>query len=170
MGRQAIGRRRSASIRLSHWQLPSSRSELQPCSGSGLRRLWTALVLGSTALPYRAGLKRVHDALAWLSQIGLFLMLGLLVFPSSLPAVAGVGLGAALFLGFVARPLAVAACLLPLRFPLRQIGYIGWIGLRGAVPIILGAFPVLAGVPGGERVFNIVFFIVVVSRRAHDSA
>ena len=132
--------------------------------GSGLLSVYvTALVLGSAALPYRAGLIRVHDALAWLSQIGLFLMLGLLVFPSRLPAVAGVGLGAALFLGFVARPLAVAACLLPLRFPLRQIGYIGWIGLRGAVPIILGVFPVLAGVPGGERVFNIVFFIVVVS-------
>ncbi len=66
--------------------------------GSGLLSVYvTALVLGSAALPYRAGLKRVHDALAWLSQIGLFLMLGLLVFPSSLPAVAGVGLGAALF-------------------------------------------------------------------------
>jgi potassium/hydrogen antiporter len=132
--------------------------------GSGLLSVYaTALVLGNSALPYRSGLARVHEALAWLSQIALFLMLGLLVFPSQLLPVAGIGLAAALFLAFVARPLAVAICLLPLRLPVREIGYVGWIGLRGAVPIILGAFPVLAQVPGAERVFNIVFFIVVVS-------
>jgi cell volume regulation protein A len=90
-------------------------------------------------------------------------MLGLLVFPSHLPPVAGIGLALALFLAFVARPLAVAFCLFPFRFPAREIGYIGWIGLRGAVPIMLGAFPMLADVDGADRVFNIVFFIVVVS-------
>jgi cell volume regulation protein A len=132
--------------------------------GSGLLSVYvTALVLGNSPLPYQSGLTRVHESLAWLSQIALFLMLGLLVFPSQLVAVAGVGLATALFLAFVARPLAVVLCLLPLRFPVRDMGYIGWIGLRGAVPIILGAFPVLAHVPGAERVFNIVFFIVVVS-------
>jgi len=132
--------------------------------GSGLLSVYvTAMVVGNSALPYRSGLARVHESLAWLSQIALFLMLGLLVFPSHLLPVAGVGLGAALFLAFVARPLAVVFCLLPLRFPAREVGYIAWIGLRGAVPIILGAFPVLAQVPGAERVFNIVFFIVVVS-------
>lgn len=132
--------------------------------GSGLLSVYaTALVLGNSDLPYRSGLTRVHESLAWLSQIALFLMLGLLVFPSHLLPVAGVGLAAALFLAFVARPLAVLLCLLPLRFPTREIGYIGWIGLRGAVPIILGSIPVLAEVPGAERVFNIVFFIVVVS-------
>jgi cell volume regulation protein A len=132
--------------------------------GSGLMSVYfTALVLGNSTLPYKSGLVRVHESLAWLSQIALFLMLGLLVFPSHLLPVAGIGLAVALFLAFVARPLAVLLCLLPLRFPSREIGYIGWIGLRGAVPIILGAFPVLAQVPGAERVFNIVFFIVVVS-------
>ena len=132
--------------------------------GSGLMSVYfTALVLGNSPLPYRSGLFKVHESLAWLSQIALFLMLGLLVFPSHLPPVAGIGLAMALFLAFIARPLAVLVCLLPLRFPAREIGYIGWIGLRGAVPIILGAFPVLAQVPGAERVFNIVFFIVVVS-------
>lgn len=132
--------------------------------GSGLLSVYaTALVLGNSPLPYRSGLARVHQSLAWLSQIALFLMLGLLVFPSQLLEVAGVGLASGLFLAFVARPLAVALCLLPLRLPAREVGYIAWIGLRGAVPIILGAFPVLAGVPGAERVFNIVFFIVVVS-------
>jgi cell volume regulation protein A len=132
--------------------------------GSGLMSVYfTALVLGNSPLPYRSGLIKVHESLAWLSQIALFLMLGLLVFPSQLLPVAGIGLAVALFLAFVARPVAVLLCLLPLRFPAREIGYIGWIGLRGAVPIILGAFPVLAQVPGAERVFNIVFFIVVVS-------
>lgn len=132
--------------------------------GSGLLSVYvTALMLGNSLLPYRSGLTRVHESLAWLSQIALFLMLGLLVFPSQLVPVAGIGLATALFLAFVARPFAVLLCLAPLRFPVREIGYIGWIGLRGAVPIILGAFPVLAQVPGAERVFNIVFFIVVVS-------
>ncbi len=131
---------------------------------SGLLSVYaTALILGNSDLPYRSGLARVHESLAWLSQIALFLMLGLLVFPSQLLPVAGIGLATALFLAFVARPLAVSLCLLPCRFPAREIGYIGWIGLRGAVPIILGALPVLAQVPGSQRVFNIVFFIVVVS-------
>lgn len=132
--------------------------------GSGLMSVYfTALVLGNSPLPYKSGLFKVHESLAWLSQIALFLMLGLLVFPSQLPPVAGIGLAVALFLAFVARPIAVLLCLLPFRFPAREIGYIGWIGLRGAVPIILGALPVLAQVPGAEHVFNIVFFIVVVS-------
>lgn len=132
--------------------------------GSGLLSVYvSALVLGNSPLPYQSGLGRVHQSLAWLSQIALFLMLGLLVFPSQLVPVAGAGLAVALFLAFVARPLAVVLCLLPLRFSVREIGYVAWIGLRGAVPIILGAFPVLAQVPGAERVFNIVFFIVVTS-------
>jgi len=132
--------------------------------GSGLLSVYvTALVMGNATMPYRSGLARVHEALAWLSQIALFLMLGLLVFPSQLLPVAGVGLAAALFLAIVARPLAVVICLWPLRRPWREISYIGWIGLRGAVPIILGAFPVLAQVPGSVQVFNIVFFIVVFS-------
>lgn len=132
--------------------------------GSGLLSVYaTALVLGNSSLPYHSGLARVHESLAWLSQIALFLMLGLLVVPSGLLPVAGVGLAIALFLAFVARPLAVVLCLLPFRFPAREITYVGWIGLRGAVPIILGALPVLAQVPQAEHVFNIVFFIVVVS-------
>jgi cell volume regulation protein A len=138
--------------------------------GSGFLGVYaTALILGNSTLPYQRGLARVHESLAWLSQIALFLMLGLLVFPSQLLPVAGVGLALALFLAFVARPLAVALCLFPLRFPVREIGYVGWIGLRGAVPIILGAFPMLAHVPGAERVFNIVFFIVVVSTVLHGA-
>src|SRR5690606_19714814 len=94
---------------------------------------------------------------------GMFLMLGLLVYPSKLLPVAGIGLGLGLLLAVVARPLAVLPCILPFGYAWREVAYICWVGLRGAVPIILATFPVLAGVPGAERVFNVVFFIVVVS-------
>jgi cell volume regulation protein A len=132
--------------------------------GSGFLAVYLAgLVLGNGPLPYRAGLLRVHDALAWLSQIGMFLILGLLVFPSELPAEASLGLGVALLLAIVIRPLAVALCLAPFRYPREEVVYIGWVGLRGAVPIVLATFPVLAGAPGADRIFNLVFFIVVVN-------
>jgi potassium/hydrogen antiporter len=121
------------------------------------------LILGNGALPYHTGLLRVHDALAWLSQVGMFLILGLLIYPSHLLAVAVVGLAIALLLAFVVRPLVVALCLLPFGYLRREVLYIGWVGLRGAVPIVLATFPVLAGAPGADRLFDLVFFIVVVS-------
>ena len=132
--------------------------------GSGFLAVYvTAVVLGNSELPYASGLRRIHDALAWLSQVTMFLMLGLLVFPSRLLSVAGAGLALALFLAFVARPLAVALCLLPLRYSLRETAYLGWVGLRGAVPIVLATYPVLSGVPGAERLFDTVFFVVAVN-------
>jgi cell volume regulation protein A len=133
--------------------------------GSGFLAVYIAAVLlGNGQLPYRPGLLRVHDALAWLSQIVMFLVLGLLVFPSRLREVAGIGLGLALFLALVARPAVVALCLAPFRaYAPREVAYVGWVGLRGAVPIILATFPVLAGAPGASRVFDVVFFIVVVN-------
>lgn len=132
--------------------------------GSGFLGVYVAAVLlGNGPLPYRPGLLRVHDALAWLSQIEMFLVLGLLVDPSRLAEVAGVGLLLALFLCLVARPLVVALCLIPFRYTSREIAYVGWVGLRGAVPIILAIYPVLAHAPGATRVFDIVFFIVVVN-------
>lgn len=132
--------------------------------GSGFLAVFVAgAVLGNGPIPYRAGLTRVHDAVAWMSQVSMFLMLGLLVFPSQLRDVAVVGLLLGLGLALVARPLIVTLCLLPFRWPLRQVGYVSWIGIRGAVPIILATFPVMADLPGGERVFHIIFFIVVVS-------
>jgi cell volume regulation protein A len=132
--------------------------------GSGFLAVYVVgVLLGNETLRYRTGLLRVHDALAWLSQVAMFLVLGLLVFPGQLIGVAGVGLGLSLFLAFVARPLAVLLCLLPFRFPVGEIVYTGWVGLRGAVPIILATYPVLAGAPGANDLFNIVFFIVVVN-------
>jgi cell volume regulation protein A len=133
-------------------------------AGSGFLAVYLAgLILGNGPLPYRTGLLRVHDALAWLSQVGMFLILGLLVYPTRLLDVAWIGLGIALLLAFLVRPLVVALCLTPFGYPRREVLYIGWVGLRGAVPIVLATFPVLAGAPQAGRLFDLVFFIVVAS-------
>ena len=132
--------------------------------GSGFLAVYvTGIVLGNGPIPYRPGVQRVSEAVAWLSQILMFLTFGLLVFPSRLLAVAGVGVAIALFLAIVARPLAVMLCLAPFRFPLRGQIFVGWAGLRGAVPIVLSIYPVLRGVSGAAQTFNIVFFVVVLS-------
>lgn len=132
--------------------------------GSGFIAVFaTAAVLGNGRIPYQSGLRRIHDAVAWLCQVSMFLMLGFLVFPSRILSVAVPGILLALFLAFVARPIAVATCLLPFRYPAKEVGYIGWVGLRGAVPVILASYPVLSGVAEAARVFDIVFFVVVVN-------
>jgi potassium/hydrogen antiporter len=132
--------------------------------GSGFLAVYVAgLVLGNGPLPFRAGLLRVHDALAWLSQIGMFLILGLLVSPTRLLEVAVIGLALSLVLSIAIRPAVVALLLAPFRYPAREQLFIGWTGLRGAVPIVLATFPVLAGAPGAARIFDLVFFIVVAS-------
>jgi cell volume regulation protein A len=138
--------------------------------GSGFLAVYVAaLVIGNGPIPYANGLRRIHDAIAWLSQIGMFLMLGLLVFPSQLLPKFWVGLAIALFLACVARPIAVALCLAPFRFPKKDVAYVGWVGLRGAVPIILATFPVLRGAPMALDVFNIVFFVVLFNAIAPGS-
>jgi len=132
--------------------------------GSGFLAVYVAgMVLGSGKLPYHTGLVRFHDGMAWLCQVGMFLILGLLVFPSRLGEVAWVGLGLGLFLALVARPLAVVACLAPFRLPPRELLLVSWVGLRGAVPIILATFPLMAGIEAADRLFHLVFFVVVVS-------
>lgn len=132
--------------------------------GSGFLAVFTAgAILGNGSLPYKAGLTRVHDAVAWFAQVAMFLMLGLLSFPSRLLDVAGIGLALALVLAFLARPIAVAACLAPLGWKRSDLIYTGWIGIRGAVPIILATIPIMSGIPGSERVFDVVFFIVALS-------
>jgi cell volume regulation protein A len=132
--------------------------------GSGFVAVYVAaVILGNGHLPYVAGLRRVHDAMAWFSQVAMFLLLGLLVFPSRLASVATPGLALGLFLAFVARPLVVALLLAPFRVPRREVVFVAWVGLRGAVPIMLATFPVVAAVGGARQVFDVVFFIVVVS-------
>jgi cell volume regulation protein A len=131
--------------------------------GSGFLAVYVAgMTLGSGTLPHAVGIRRVHDALGWLSQVLMFLLLGLLVFPSRLWQVAVVGLTLALFLAFLARPLIAMLCLVPFRYRWRDSAYVGWVGLRGAVPIVLATIPVMANVPGARVLFDIVFFIVVV--------
>ena len=132
--------------------------------GSGFLGVYVAAVaLGAGRVPYGTALRRIHDALAWLGQVAMFLVLGMLVYPSQLLDAAWIGTIVGLALAFVARPVMVALCLLPLRFPRNEVLYVGWVGLRGAVPIILATFPVLAGASGAARLFNIVFFIVVLN-------
>lgn len=133
-------------------------------AGSGFLAVYLAgVILGNGEIPYRTGLRHFHDATAWCGQLTMFLVMGLLVFPSRLLEVAWVGLAIALILAFVARPLVVVLCLLPFRFPRREMAFVSWVGLRGAVPIILATFPVLERVPGAERLFDVVFFVVVAS-------
>jgi cell volume regulation protein A len=130
--------------------------------GSGFLAVYVAgIVVGNGPLPYRHGVIRTHDAMAWLSQIVMFLVFGLLVFPSQLPPVAAAGVGLALVLAFVARPVLSLLCLVPFGYSAREAGYIGWVGLRGAVPIVLAIFPVLERAPGALLIFNVVFFVVV---------
>jgi cell volume regulation protein A len=132
--------------------------------GSGFLAVYVAaLMLGNRRLPYRSGILRVHDALAWLSQISMFLVLGLLAVPEILMSFGWRGLVLALALALIARPLMVAACLLPFRYSLHETGFIAWVGLRGAVPILLATYPVLAGVEDAMALFHLVFFVVVVN-------
>ncbi len=132
--------------------------------GSGFLAVYVAsVILGNGPMPYRTGTLHVHNSVAWLAQIGMFLLLGLLVFPSHLLTVAPLGLGLGLFLAFVARPLVVCICLAPFRYPLREIAYVSWVGLRGAVPIVLATYPILAHGAGAQRLFDVVFFVVVVN-------
>ena len=103
------------------------------------------------------------DGYAWLAQAGMFLLLGLLVTPSKMADSLGSGLAIALTLILVARPVAVWLCLLPFRFTARETWFIAWVGLRGAVPIVLALFPLMAGTPQAGLLFNIAFMVVLVS-------
>jgi potassium/hydrogen antiporter len=132
--------------------------------GSGFLAVYVAgLTMSTQSFLHKRSLLRFHDAIAWLMQIVMFLALGLLVFPSDLPAVAGRALLISAALILVARPLAVLLTLTPLRVPFRDSLLVSWVGLRGAVPIILATFPLVEDLPQSEVVFNTVFFITITS-------
>lgn len=132
--------------------------------GNGFLAVYiTGMVIGNSTLLHKQSLIRFHDGLAWLMQIAMFLTLGLLVFPSHLVPVIGSGLAVAAFLMIVARPVATFLCLLGTRLTFRERLLVSWVGLRGAVPIVLATFPLTAGLPRAEEIFNLVFFVVIAS-------
>src|SRR5260221_119691 len=132
--------------------------------GSGLLATYlTALALGSSSIPARRTVVAFHEGVGWVAQIGLFILLGLLVFPSTLGDVALEGLALSAVLILIARPLAAFAATLLSPLGMRERTMLGWAGLRGATPIWLATFPVVAGVGAGQELFSIVFFVVVTS-------
>jgi cell volume regulation protein A len=132
--------------------------------GSGFLAVYVAgLYAGNRRIRSRGTLRRFHDGLTWLAQIVMFLVLGLLATPSQFPAVALSAVGLALFLTFVGRPVAVWLCLLPFRFRPDETAFISWVGLRGAVSILLAILPLASGVPNGHFFFNVTFIIVLAS-------
>ncbi len=132
--------------------------------GSGFLAVYIAgLIMGGSEFVNKQSLTRFHDGLAWLMQITMFLILGLLVFPSHLVPVIVSGVLISLFLIFIARPIGVFFSLPFAKINLKEKTFISWVGLRGAVPIVLATFPLLAGVPQAEILFNVVFFIVITS-------
>ncbi|HEY5332771.1 MAG TPA: cation:proton antiporter, partial [Solirubrobacterales bacterium] len=132
--------------------------------GSGLLAVYlTALALGSARIPAKRSVVSFHEGLGWVSQIGLFILLGLLIFPDDLWSIAAKGLALSAVLIFIARPLATFLATALTSFNFREKLMLGWAGLRGATPIWLATFPVVAGVRSGEEEFAIVFFVVVTS-------
>jgi|SRR5690554_87211 len=132
--------------------------------GSGFLAIFIAGVLiGNHRMVFERSTYLFHDGMAWLSQITMFVVLGLLVDPAALIEVWLEGLLIAAVLILVARPLAVAPMLLMFGFNSREITLVSWVGLRGSVPIILAIFPLVFGLPGAALIFNVVFFVVLIS-------
>ena len=132
--------------------------------GSGFLAVYLAgLTLGDVELAERRALLAFHEGLASVAEIGLFLALGLLVFPSQLGHVAVKGVLLALIVALVARPLAAGLATLASGLTRRERVVLGWAGLRGAIPVVLATFPIIAGVPDSLQFFNVVFFAVLVS-------
>jgi cell volume regulation protein A len=132
--------------------------------GSGFLAVYLAgLFMRRQKVAQQRNLRQFHDGLAWLMQITMFLILGLQVFPARLLPIAGVGLLVSLFLIFVARPLSVYGALAFSRLSFREQTLVAWVGMRGAVPIVLATFPVLGGVRQADTMFHLVFFIALTS-------
>jgi potassium/hydrogen antiporter len=138
--------------------------------GSGFLAVYlSGLILGSATIPAERTVVSFHEGLGWLAQVAMFLTLGLLVFPTQLPAAALKGTVLAFVLVFLARPAAVAIATLPFAYDWRERLILGWAGLRGAVPVVLATFAVIDRVPRSLQFFNLVFFAVLVSTLVQGS-
>ncbi|WP_025660884.1 potassium/proton antiporter [Rhizobium sp. IBUN] len=132
--------------------------------GSGFLAVYVAgIYAGNRKLQGHASIKRFQSGMTWLAQIIMFLVLGLLAMPSQFPAIAVPAVLLALFLIFIARPLAIWLSLLPFDYTQREIGFVAWVGLRGAVSILLAIMPILGGLENSQIYFNTAFIIVLVS-------
>lgn len=132
--------------------------------GNGFLAVYVcALFLGNKELIHKKKIIKSFDSFAWLMQIVLFLTLGLLVYPSQIVPVIGIGLVISIFLIVVARPLSVFLSLIPFKVQNRSRVLISWVGLRGAVPIVFATYPLIAGAEKAQMIFNIVFFISLTS-------
>ncbi|TYO95108.1 potassium/proton antiporter [Desulfallas thermosapovorans] len=132
--------------------------------GSGIVAVYVAgLVVGNADLTFRQPIVRFHEGFAWMSQILLFTLLGLLVFPNELFQVTWQGIVISALLIFVARPIAVFISTTKMGFSLRDKTLISWSGLRGAVPVVLATYPLVAGLENSSLIFNVVFFVVLTS-------
>ena len=124
----------------------------QSVGGSGFLAVYVSgIVLGNETYVHKRSLAVFHDGLAWLMQIVMFLTMGLLVLPSELSRVAVSGIALSAFLVFVARPVSVLLCLTPFRFSLREQLMVSWAGLRGAVPIVVATYPLIAGASDAQN-------------------
>lgn len=133
-------------------------------NGSGFLAVYIAgIIIGNSDFVQKKSLIRFFDGLSWLSHIGMFLTLGLLVFPHKIVPVIGSALIVSFSLILIARPIGVYISLLYSKFTNKEKLLISWVGLRGSVPVILATFPLLAGVEGADLIFNVVFFIILTS-------
>jgi len=132
--------------------------------GSGFLAVYVAgLVSGNARMRHAVALRRFQEGTTWLAQIAMFLTLGLLATPSQFPAVAVPALLLSAFLTLVARPIAVWVCLVAFGFSRQEMAFIAWVGLRGAVSIMLAILPIVSGLPSGRPMFNVAFVVVLVS-------
>lgn len=138
--------------------------------GSGFLAIFiTGVVIGNSRFVFQRSTFLFHDGLAWLGQINMFIILGLLINPSSLLDVWFEGLMIAVVLILIARPISIFPILKPFGFTLREITLVSWVGLRGSVPIILAIYPLMYDLPGASLIFNVVFFVVLISATVQGS-
>ncbi|MDR1865955.1 MAG: potassium/proton antiporter [Bacteroidales bacterium] len=142
----------------------TSFSLTESIGGNGFLAVYlSGLILGNSNFIHKRSLLKFYDGFAWLMQILMFLSLGLLVFPSQMTSIVGIGLLISVFLMLVARPLAVFLCMLPFRMYYKDMALVSWGGFKGAVPIIFAIYPMVEQIPHANTIFHIVFFITLTS-------